>query len=279
MPSTRKVVLYGAHGQRRTLVCDDTGPLQLRPDNGLWGVAPVAITSRQVLGAAGEAIETVRTQPRSFAVPVLAQGSTEQAVDEVLGSLGSILDPNRDVRIVYSRPDGSAREITARYQSGGESLAVKSSHHNAVVVPLVFKAFYPFWRSADGVRVYSETMRDAGYADLNAVNITNAGDVDVWPEITINGYAENVECTSLNTGQVFRCRWILTEGETLRVDTDPRRFGVYLNEAQGYSTAMDPFSEFWPLQPGLNRLIIRGITFQRPGGRLTVRWREEWETV
>jgi hypothetical protein len=106
------------------------------------------------------------------------------------------------------------------------------------------------------------------------------GDVPAWPEITINGNAENIECANLVTGQVFRIVRVLPGNETVRVDTDPNTFGVYLNNWQGFPTVMDPYSEFWPMVPGLNRLVFRAITFgANPLGTFTIKWREEFGTA
>jgi phage-related protein len=278
--STRTVVLYGAHGQVRVLVCDAAGPMDLTPDSGLWGVTGVEYGTRKVVGSPGERVETVRRSPRTFSVPVLISGSSELQVDQFLGELESILDPSRDVRLVFRRPDGSSREIAARYLSGAESLAVKSARHRDIKVPLVFRAHYPFWRSSDGLRVHTETFEDGAFANSNYVQFYNNGDVPAWPEITINGNAENIECANLVTGQVFRIVRVLPGNETVRIDSDPNTFGVYLNNWQGFPTVMDPYSEFWPLLPGLNRLVFRAITLGRaPLGTFTIKWREEFGTA
>lgn len=278
MATSRTVVLYGAHGQTRILLCDAASPINLTPDNGLWGVTGVEYGTRKVAGSPGERVETVRRTPRTFSVPVIIKGDTELEVDQRLGELESILDPSRDVRIVFRRPDNTSREITARYLSGAENLAVKYPIHRQIKVPLVFRAHYPFWRSSDGLGAYDASFNDAGFAGSNYFHIINNGDVPTWPEITINGPAENVECTNLVTGQVFRLVRVLPAGEGVRIDTDPNTFGVYLNYWQGFPTVVDPYSEFWPLVPGLNRLIFRAIS---PGnaGTFSLRWRDEFGTA
>jgi hypothetical protein len=134
--------------------------MDLTPDSGLWGVTGVEYGTRKVVGSPGERVESVRRTPRTFSLPVLISGSSELQVDQFLGELESILDPSRDVRLVFRRPDGSSREITARYLSGAENLAVKSARHRDIKVPLVFRAHYPFWRSSDELRVHTETCED-----------------------------------------------------------------------------------------------------------------------
>lgn len=252
--------------------------MDLTPDNGLWGVTGVEYGTRKVAGAPGERVETVRRSPRTFSLTVLIKGKTELEVDQFLGELESILDPTRDVRLVFRRTDGSSREITARYLSGAENLAVKYGQHLQIKVPLVFRAHYPFWRSSDGLGTYQASFNDAGFAGSNYFEVYNNGDVPTWPEITVNGPAQNVECTNLVTGQVFRLVRVLPAGEGVRIDSDPNTFGVYLNYWQGFPTVVDPYSEFWPLVPGLNRLIFRAVS---PGnvGTFSLKWREEFGTA
>ena len=96
---------------------------------------------------------------------------------------------------------------------------------------------------------------------------------------TITGYSESIEGVNLTTGQGFRVRRILTTPDVLRIDTDKRTFGVYVNDVAEFS-AMDPASEYWPLVPGANVLWFRGntATGAESIGGFTVRWRELYET-
>lgn len=279
--SDRQIVLYGAHGEVRYLVCpsDPIDVLALRPDSGLWGVAPVEYSTRKLVNGPGEVITGVRAGPRTFQVPVLISGRTELELDQNLASLGTILDPERDMRIVFVRPDNTHREITARYLSGAEAFSVKHRHQLAVTVPLVFRAHHPYWRSNDGERGWAENFNDAYFGQVNFVQLINHGDVASWPEITINGQCENIECANLTTGQVFRILYKLPAGQQIRIDTDPRSFGVWLNGAQGQSTVMDPWSEYWPMEPGLNRMYFRAVTKGvQPIGSFIIRWREQYQS-
>jgi len=281
--STRTVTLIGVDGTRHILACS-TEPYQLKPSAQLWGTAPYAINSRQVGQIAGERVESVRALPRTIVVPVQVEGSTELAVDDYLGDLGAILSPVDDVRLIYRRPDGSERELTARYAGGGDAITATDDAgylQRHVTVPLIFKAHWPYWRAMAGAQGVTgpTTFDDGRAAGSNLVTVTNAGDVDCSPEITITGYAESIEGVNLTTGQGFRVRRVLTTTDVLRIDTDDRTFGVYLNDVADYST-MDPASEFWPLVPGANVLWFRGntATGAESIGGFTVRWREQYET-
>ncbi len=281
--STRTVTLIGVDGSRHVLACS-AEPYQLRPNAQLWGTAPYAVTSRRVGQIAGERVESVRALPRTIVVPVQVEGTTELAVDDYLGDLGAILSPVDDVRLVYRRADGTERELTCRYAGGGDAVTATDEAgflQRHVTVPLIFKAHWPYWRDTAGATQSSgpTAFDDGRAAGSNLVTVTNTGDVECWPEITITGYAESVEGVNFTTGQGFRVRRILTVGDTLRVDTDNRTFGVYLNDVADY-TVMDPTSEWWPLVPGVNVLWFRGntATGAESIGGFTLRWRPQHET-
>lgn len=286
--SARTVTLIGVDGTRLTVVCSDP-TWQMRPDASLWGIAPTAITSRRVATIPGERVDVVHTQPRTFKLPVQVYGPTELAIDQALGELGHILSGG-DVRVVYERADGQQREITARHLSGGDAVeAMARSGHlqRHVVVPLVLRAFWPFWRdpTAPIRREGPAAFLDGRSALSNVVTVVNNGDVPAWPEVTVTGYGENIEMMSLTTGQVWRITEVLQVGDTLRVDTDPRSHGIYLNDVLAYSIAgnpiADPISEWWPLVPGTNELLFRAntATGAEALGTFELRWREQWETV
>lgn len=283
MSSTRTVTLVGVDGTRHVLACS-AEPYQLKPAGQLWGTAPYAIQARPVGMIAGERVESVRALPRTIVVPVQVEGTTELEVDTYLGQLGAVLSPVDDVRLLYRRPDGTERELTARYAGGGDAVSATDESgylQRHVTVPLIFKAHWPYWRAVAGSLKVSgpTTFNDGRAAGSNLVTVTNAGDVVCSPEITVTGYAEAIEGVNLTTGQGFRIRRVLAVGDTLRIDTDDRTFGVYLNDVADYTTA-DPASEWWHLVPGDNVLWFRGNTAlgTEAIGSFTVRWREQFET-
>lgn len=281
--SLRTVTLIGSDGTRHVLACS-AEPYQLSTDAQLWGTAPYRFVTRQVAQIAGEQVEGVQALPRTIVVPVIVSGASELEVDRNLGALGAMLSPVDDVRLVYTRPDGTERELAARYVGGGDAVAAGSEAGDLqryVRVPLMFRAYWPYWRatSAALASIGPTTFLDGRNQGSNQATATNAGDVECWPEITITGYSEAIEGASLTAGKAWRVRRILTATDRLRIDTDPRTFGVFVNDVADY-TALDPLSEFWPLYPGDNYLLFRGntLTGTETIGTFTVRWRPQYET-
>ncbi len=280
MATDRVVTLIGADGSRHTLMCDDSGPYDLGVEGQLHGMAPYALSSERVANIPGEKLDNVTARPRTFGVPFLIKGTSETDMDERIAALGSILSPRRDVIVQYERADGSVREITARYLSGANALNMRRTGQRHLKAPIVFRAFWPYWRSTTAeLQDWGPAAFDDGrLGGSNNIEVVNGGDVETWPEIIITGHAEAIEFVNLGLGQVFRIKEIIEVGDTLRIETDPRAFGVYINNV--YSQfAVDEISEFFPLVPGRNRIILRGNSNGvDPIGTFWVRWLEQWET-
>lgn len=281
--SERTVTLIGVNGTRHVLACS-AEPYQVKANAQLWGTAPYRHITRQIAQIPGERVEAAQALPRTLVVPVQVEGGTELEVDARLGALGAILSPVDDARLVYRRPDGTERELAVRYVGGGDAVSATDDNgylQRYVTVPLLFRAHWPYWRSTSAAvaSIGPTTFDDGRAAGSNLATATNAGDVDCWPEITVTGYAEAIELANLTLGKVVRIRRILEETDTLRIDTDPRTFGVYVNDAADY-TAVDPLSEFFPLAPGNNVLLARGNTHTGAEtiGAFRLRWREQFET-
>lgn len=285
MSSARTVTLIGAYGTRHVLACSD-GEYQLSMNAQLHGTAPYALGTRRVGLIPGERLDTVQALARTLVVPLRVDGTSELAVDQAMGALGEILSPRHDVRFVYRRPDGVERMLTCRYSGGGDAVAAFDEAgylQHWVTVPLVFKALWPYWRDVTASTAVHgpELFDDARAGGSNYITITNEGDVEAWPEITVTGYAEGIEAINLTTGKPWRVRRVLTATDVLTINTDPRNFGVYLNGAADY-TVMDSRSELadWLLEPGENLLLLLAhtATGAEPIGTFELRWRPQWET-
>lgn len=282
MSSTRTVTLI-ANGVRRVLACSDE-PTQLGTGAQLWGGAPYSFNSRRVALIPGERVDTVQALPRTFLVPVIVEGATELAVDQALADLLADLSPAEDCRILYRRPDGTERELIARYQGGGDAVSAtaEAGHlQRHVRVPLIFRAYSPYWRDlATGLVVSGPTtFQDGRGAGTNLVTFANPGDVECWPEIIVTGYAEAIELTNLTTGGVLRVAEVIPEGSTLRIDVDAASFGVWINDVEAQS-AMDAATDWWPLAAGDNVILVRGntATGAETIGQFTIRCRPLFES-
>lgn len=107
---------------------------------------------------------------------------------------------------------------------------------------------------------------------------TTLGSAEAWPLLTFTGPVVNPTLTSLRYGRTIRLAYTLAAGETLVVDTDPRRRSILLNgdaNASRYS-ALDWLGSVWfPLAPGDNILQAGASSFSSPAA-VTVQWRDAW---
>ena len=271
MPSLRTVTLIGVNLERRTLVCDPIGPYQLTTRSRLWGVGPTETLGRRLGRVAGEEFDGQRFESRPIAIPILVNAADEQGVDEALGELGGILDPSQgECRIVYERPDGTRREISARYEEGGDAVLVEHNETRYVRVPLIFRAQFPFWRPADGTDpARGGSFTDAWFAGSDYVQVVNEGDVAVWPRfrfVGLTGSFSEIEVHSLTAGRGFRLPNIFPVNSFIDIDTDPRDTSVELDLDPAFQTVMDPWSQFFQLRPGVNNLILRARGESTGGG-------------
>jgi len=190
--------------------------------------------------------------------------------------LARMLGPNLgDCHILYTRADGEQRQISARYTGGAGNLEVQYlNQQRHLVAKATFRAHYPYWRDpTETIRFAQTSLNDGRFAASNPLQCDNDGDVETWPEITVTGYAENIEALNMTVGKVWRITRVINEGDVLRIDTDPHHFGVWINDVEAQD-AVDPISEFWPFVPYRNELLIRASTSTdtQTLGSFTLRW-------
>lgn len=278
-PALTRVTLIGNGDGTRYELITPCAPYFLGNGADLRGMGPWAVAS-EIEGPLipGEKITSVRAVPRTLMMPIVINSpGSEAGLDTATAALNRQISPNLgDCRILYQRADGVQREITARYTGGVGGLeVVYLNQQRHLVAKALFRAHFPFWRDPTETIQFAslDPFSDGRGAGSNPVQVTNGGDVEVWPEIIVTGYAEAIEGTNLTTAKVFRITRVIGQTDVLRIVTDPHHFGVYINdvEAQG---AVDPISEFWPLIPFDNELLFRANTAadtQTIGG-LSIRW-------
>lgn len=270
-----ELTLVGADGTRHDLVslCEPYGVIQGETLRGVAagiergatvrGLAPWNVTSRQ-LGpdVPGETVTGVRAQARDIVVPLIIKGDTETLHENRLADLAGVLGPNTGpCRLIYKRADGTEREITCTYITGADDLRIENlATMRFTVANLRFRAHFPFWRQVDATHGESTgTFSNALFGDEDIFDVTNDGDVDTWPEITITGPAENIELANMTTGQVMRIIAELDVGDTARIVSDPAQRAAYFNEIARWDQFDPTQVEPWRLVPGVNTMVFRAI--------------------
>jgi len=273
--STRTVTLVG-NGVRMVLACS-AEPYQLGLDASMWGGAPYAVaSSRRGPLVAGQVVGPIQAEPRTFALPIIIEGTSELDVDQRIAAISAAVGPAAGpCDVVYTRPDGSARAITAYAIDGLSGIQATSSSgylQRHVSARLVMRAMFPFWRAVNVAEGTSTgTFADATLGNANPLDLVNDGSVVTWPEVTVAGPCEAIEGFNLSTGEAWRIREVLGPGYRVRIVGDPRERGVWLNDDLRQDVLLPTVNQPWPLIPGLNRITLRAVN---PTGLGT--WSMRW---
>lgn len=141
--------------------------------------------------------------------------------------------------------------------------------HEAIVAPAP-------GASAGGFRSPLTSPLVSGAGVAGSVVAHNAGRGLAWPILTIVGPCTNPSVLNFNTGEVIYFNAVLAAGESLVIDTNPRRRTVRFNGvANRYRFFDSARSDWWALVPGDNDVRVGFATYSA-GARLTVQWRDAW---
>lgn len=111
-------------------------------------------------------------------------------------------------------------------------------------------------------------------ASVGGLAVTNAGSIETWPTLTINGPCANPSI--LLGGVGLYLNYTLATGEYLVIDTSPRSRTVKLGGTANRYSAIDwTRSQWFSLQPGVNTLQLGFTSYSSPAS-LEVRWRDAW---
>lgn len=112
--------------------------------------------------------------------------------------------------------------------------------------------------------------------NIGALNVTNLGTIPAWPVFTITGPCVNPSILNVTTGEGLYLTTELVAGETLTLDSDPRRRTIKADGQVNRYGALHWGRSTWPsLVPGTNDLRI-GFDIQSAPAGITVAWRDAW---
>lgn len=175
--------------------------------------------------------------------------------------------------LTYVMPDGTSRQLFARYSKGGEGDAISDPaglwwRKYAIQ----FRADDPWWYSTTPEVVGWDVGGPAGFFPLLPVQLTSsrvigdttldvAGDIESYGVWTITGPANGL-ATLTNVGQGRSVRLNLTgtyqlgAGQTVTVDMRPGSRSILGPTGQPWLNARVGIPQFFDLAPGLNQLTL-----------------------
>lgn len=215
----------------------DPATLLLAGHDGLF-VAPYQTRYQPYTTGAGSSYRGARAAAREVFLPVqLRAGDHDPAGFEDLRSrFLRILHPDRSGRLRVRRLDtGTSRSLQWRYDSGAEGASGDDAYGVTWCrLGLRLVCEQPFWEgdpllidfvdAAPAVFLDGDTWPFFGVtpvATLDSAVLTNPGDVDSWPVITVTGPATRVTIPQQGDTGLVDLDAPLTGGETVIIDTRP----------------------------------------------------------
>lgn len=244
---------------------------------------PVTIYTVRVPQAQGGRFRHARHDERLVTIPVVVPGPIEGR-DE-LRRWARALDPLKgEGTLTVVQGDHAGRQIVCAYEAGLDDLVEEWPLLG--LTTLAFHAADPYWQDATESTLVATINSTAftwfpflplvlGASDVFAsATITNPGDVDAWPIVTVVGPGTDLTLTNLTTGMVWHLTGAVAAGATVVVDTRPGHKSARVDGVNVFGRLTDD-STLWPLEPGPNRISI-GFAGGTAASRVTFTWRSKW---
>jgi hypothetical protein len=250
---------------------------------------PAVVTTLPAPGSGGSRYVGTFHGERILTLPVVDPGPLDGRPD--FREWPRILDPVKGQgTLTVVQGDYPGRQLICVYESGLE--AVAETDRLRIPAVLTFRAAYPYWvdetESEQVVTGEEESFFWFPFAGSFAANpirfgpentfanlvVSNTGDVEAWPVITVKGPATNVEMINETTGLSWQFTGDVAAGETLIVDTRPGQKLVRLDGVNEYDRLTED-SNLWPLIPGANTITM-SATAVVESTYLRFGWRNAW---
>ncbi|USY23215.1 phage tail family protein [Nocardiopsis exhalans] len=263
----------GAGGQVIRLTDDEAGYLLLPGVRGLE--LPGYLHHERESGALdGSIITGTRALPREIYLPVYVHGRNRSEAVARRRALALAMHPaspegGPGVLEVADR-SGTRRSIQARYvegMAGDEGTDLAGAYWATYGVLLT--AEQPYWELAPVRRTWRidgthhtwlplPPLRVRGSQVIgDGMSITNPGSARAWPVWTITGpVASGTVMRSRTLGQELELDLALADGQSVTIDTRPRRKSVRDQHGRNQFGRLKRGSRLWPLAPGPNTVDV-----------------------
>jgi hypothetical protein len=217
-----------------------------------------------------------RTAPREIFLPIhLFHDGTSLEWVEHSRTFWKMFRRGQHVRIYVQAPDAEVFSIRARYQKGGEEASILDpAFYGWASHGIYLKASQPFWEGAEVRQEWKQQELlpmfgashpgppfNIAYRRLDSATITNRGDVDAWPLVTLEGPMDAGAEVTIGGGTVS-VPFELDEGDVLVMDYSPREQSAILNGVTDKTKDLGSYG--WRrLPPGKNVAVgieIPGVT-------------------
>lgn len=228
---------------------------------------PIRTARVPVAGIAGQRRQSTQHDMKPYALPLIVQGASEEALTALLRRWRVRFNPVRgDGQLWVATTDGRLLALTCRYASGMEiDQSADSRFPGAQLAIPTFEADDPYWYDvvetsggwvlggvvpkwfapSDSKRILP--LQFAPSSINGTSTLVNDGEVDSWPSWAITGPGAVITVTNETTGRAFSWTGTLADGDRLTIATRPGLESVLVNGVE----AWDLFSgDLWPLIEG-----------------------------
>lgn len=210
-------------------------------------------------------LDGLKVETREVFLPLIIKA--ENLLD-AMRNLAKYFNPrlgDGKLRVTYQ--DGSARELICRYADG-----MTGNNQNGGVgwqrAGIKLRAVQPYWRDTTEqsylftigtpLNFFPMLPLHISNGGINGeVTVINAGEVETWIKVTVNGPAESVILTNQTNGKTMTFPSLnMTEGDVLSINTAPGEKYIRLNGENAFNL-LSRDSQLWALEPGNNHLVVQ----------------------
>jgi hypothetical protein len=250
----------------------------------------------------GARLRYANPQPRAIVWPLYVYGETHVEFVGRWRALASAF--TRTLRegpdgkrtpgwLEIARPDGTRRRIAVYYREGFEGRGAKGYGIVSDAAALTLWCEDPYWLDPVEVVMHRETGSLSSFFTpyptisssqvLGATEVTNPGDVIVWPKWTVTGPASLITFTHQGINKSFSLdptavgHGNLLAGQQVTISTDPP--SVRYQDGSNWTGALDwPSAVLWGLAPGENPVTFQ-LNGSGPGSAVDLRFNPRYETA
>lgn len=208
-----------------------------------------------------------RTLPRTIDMPLLITGRNRQELVKEARIFSRVLQ--KELYLMWDDPDEGVWWLRVVHVGGGDYVYGEDTIGNEELrLTLTFRAGDPYWtRLEPDVKILTRRDTTGSFLEnlgqlivsnsstmVDTFDIMNDGDVPAYPIIRFIGPGENIE---ISNGRGRSLRWSSTIKAGGSITFDMRKGTVTDGAGKNVYYNLDPAPDFFPLQPGLNRITAK----------------------
>ncbi|QBI53420.1 phage distal tail protein [Streptomonospora litoralis] len=263
-----------AQGVTTVLTAPEAGYVAMPGVRGL-DLPPYQLYRRESGALDGDVVTGVRAEPREVFVPIRVWGASREEARGRRRQLARDVDPQPTNlggagRLTVTEFDGTSRWIEAHYTEGMEGSEGQDEAGlcwaNYGITWMAANPYWSrptrtlFWRaqeSADRFLPILPLEVVSGAVIGEGMEIAIVGTARAWPVWTLTGpLSSGTVLRSVTLGKELTLDRELTGGDTIVIDTRPRRKSVTLNGSTNAYGDLALGSALWPLAPTVNEIDV-----------------------